>query len=286
MGDVTCRMTAWSPLRSIQSLSKFFFISGAATVTAWYAHPHLLNLAAHVLNLDFKDNVTAFQTSFFSFLSLVFAIYSGNTMAFLYDVRPSYDYASTFLRCCSFHLIPNDDVIIMLWCAFMQRQKEVVKNLYAECMALEELLEESVNTLGPDARDILAQVRWERFPEGILKELLKMKWVSLLSRSCSWRGIDVELRCAGCILIRRCTSQRISPPLSGRGMRWPPFVPRRATTAALALTLERFCKLHRDWRMHRWVPLFCYLHPEVLLLLAMFIARGVHSIFGQHKAMS
>jgi len=35
----------------------------------------------------------------------------------------------------------------------------VVKNLYAECMALEELLEESVNTLGPDARDILAQIR-------------------------------------------------------------------------------------------------------------------------------
>lgn len=84
------RMTAWSPLRSLQSLSKFFLISGAATASAWYAHPHLLNLAAHVLNLDFKDNVTAFQTSFFSFLSLVFAIYSGNTMAFLYDVRPTH----------------------------------------------------------------------------------------------------------------------------------------------------------------------------------------------------
>ncbi len=34
-----------------------------------------------------------------------------------------------------------------------------MKNLYAECMALEELLEEAVNTLGPDARDILTQVR-------------------------------------------------------------------------------------------------------------------------------
>ena len=34
--------------------------------------------------------MTAFQTSFFSFLSLVFAIYSGNTMAFLYDVSPSF----------------------------------------------------------------------------------------------------------------------------------------------------------------------------------------------------
>ena len=79
-------MSAWSPVRSLQSLAKFFFISGAATATAWYAHPQLLDVAAHVLNLDFKDNVTAFQTSFFSFLSLVFAIYSGNTMAFLYDV--------------------------------------------------------------------------------------------------------------------------------------------------------------------------------------------------------
>ena len=83
-----CRMSAWSPVRSLQSLAKFFFISGAATATAWYAHPQLLDIAAHVLNLDFKDNVTAFQTSFFSFLSLVFAIYSGNTMAFLYDVSP------------------------------------------------------------------------------------------------------------------------------------------------------------------------------------------------------
>lgn len=35
----------------------------------------------------------------------------------------------------------------------------MVKNLYNECMALEELLEEAVNALGPDARDILAQVR-------------------------------------------------------------------------------------------------------------------------------
>ena len=35
----------------------------------------------------------------------------------------------------------------------------MVKHLYHECMSLEELLEEAVNTLGPDARDILAQVR-------------------------------------------------------------------------------------------------------------------------------
>lgn len=42
----------------------------------------------------------------------------------------------------------------------LQRQKAMVQNLYGECMALEELLEESVNTLGPDARDILAQIRY------------------------------------------------------------------------------------------------------------------------------
>ncbi len=64
-----------------------------------------------------------------------------------------------------------------LCCARAQRQKEVVKNLYAECMALEELLEESVNTLGPDARDILAQVRWERFilktPGGFQTKIFK-----------------------------------------------------------------------------------------------------------------
>ena len=35
----------------------------------------------------------------------------------------------------------------------------MVKQLYSETMALEELLEEAVNTLGPDARDILLQIR-------------------------------------------------------------------------------------------------------------------------------
>jgi hypothetical protein len=37
-----------------------------------------------------QDQVTAFQSSFFSFLSLLFAIYSGNTMGFLYNVRHPY----------------------------------------------------------------------------------------------------------------------------------------------------------------------------------------------------
>lgn len=53
-------------------------------------------------------------------------------------------------------------LLVGLWltrvCLF-QRQKEMVKMLYNETMALEELLEEAVNTLGPDARDILAQIR-------------------------------------------------------------------------------------------------------------------------------
>ena len=49
-----CRNTAWSPMRSAQSLSKFFVITGFATTTAWFSHPYLLNLAAHVLHLDFK----------------------------------------------------------------------------------------------------------------------------------------------------------------------------------------------------------------------------------------
>ncbi|KAK9835192.1 hypothetical protein WJX81_004896 [Elliptochloris bilobata] len=122
--EESIKVRAWTVERSVQSLGKVFLVTGSATTAAYLCHPYLLNTAAHVLNLDFRDSVTAFQTSFFSFLSLVFAIFSGNTMAFLYD-----------------------------------RQKEVVKNLYAECMALEELLEESVNTLGPDARDILAQIR-------------------------------------------------------------------------------------------------------------------------------
>ena len=44
----------------------------------------------------------------------------------------------------------------------------MVKHLYHECMSLEELLEESVNTLGPDARDILAQVRYYDMANTIL----------------------------------------------------------------------------------------------------------------------
>ena len=47
----------------------------------------------------------------------------------------------------------------------LQRQKGIVEKLYAECMALEELLEEAVNTLGPDARDILGQIRQAPRPQ-------------------------------------------------------------------------------------------------------------------------
>lgn len=89
-------MRAWTIERSVQSLGKVFLVTGSATTAAYLCHPYLLNTAAHVLNLDFRDSVTAFQTSFFSFLSLVFAIFSGNTMAFLYDVRARCRHAAAF----------------------------------------------------------------------------------------------------------------------------------------------------------------------------------------------
>eukprot|EP00884_Botryococcus_braunii_P011500 jgi/Botrbrau1/20350/Bobra.0006s0019.2 len=113
-------------IRSASSirLPKFVFYTAAASGTSWLAHPYLLDYARLFLHLNPKDNVTAFQTSFFSFLSLIFAIYSGNTMAFLYD-----------------------------------RQKSLMMNLYWETMALERLTEEAIHTLGPNARDILCQIR-------------------------------------------------------------------------------------------------------------------------------
>lgn len=89
-------MRAWTIERSVQSLGKVFLVTGSATTAAYLSHPYLLNTAAHVLNLDFRDSVTAFQTSFFSFLSLVFAIFSGNTMAFLYDVRARCRHSAAF----------------------------------------------------------------------------------------------------------------------------------------------------------------------------------------------
>jgi hypothetical protein len=111
-----------------------------------------------------QDSVTAFQTSFFSFLSLVFAIYSGNTMAFLYEVSEPLPSSNTISVLSleqrrSLQSSPSLPELVVSVAWPLQRQKAMVQNLYAECMALEELLEESVNTLGPDARDILAQIR-------------------------------------------------------------------------------------------------------------------------------
>ena len=70
-------------------------------------------------------------------------------MAFLYDVSA--------LSSCDLQLSQCQAQGLQL---VVQRQKEMVKMLYNETMALEELLEEAVNTLGPDARDILAQIRY------------------------------------------------------------------------------------------------------------------------------
>jgi hypothetical protein len=40
-----------------------------------------------------------------------------------------------------------------------QRQKSLMMNLYWETMALERLTEEAIHALGPNARDILSQIR-------------------------------------------------------------------------------------------------------------------------------
>ena len=84
----------------------------------------------------------------------------------------------------------------------LQRQKEMVKQLYSETMALEELLEEAVNTLGPDARDILLQIRCAsaRLSRG---DRGPSYWVHA-SSSGSWS--------AGNILTRRSTTLRTSHP--------------------------------------------------------------------------
>ena len=59
-----------------------------AGLVAYLSHGKLINLAADMFSLDYSvSNVTPFQNSFFSVLSLLFAIFSGNSMAFLYDVR-------------------------------------------------------------------------------------------------------------------------------------------------------------------------------------------------------
>lgn len=52
----------------------------------------------------------------------------------------------------------------------------MVKQLYSETMALEELLEEAVNTLGPDARDILLQIRCCSAPSGSCSGVTSGAW--------------------------------------------------------------------------------------------------------------
>ena len=134
------RNSAWSPLRSAASLAKFFFITSSATATAWYAHPHLLNVAAHVLHLDFKDSVTAFQTSFFSFLSLVFAIYSGNTMAFLYDVGPPSSCQTALLSTVGMFAVPDCSIRCIYSQAFQYQVKCIHAQQCSVCVRAERAL--------------------------------------------------------------------------------------------------------------------------------------------------
>jgi len=94
---------------------------------AYLSHGKLIDLAEDIFMLDYSDNdVTPFQNSFFSVLSLLFAIFSGNSMAFLYD-----------------------------------RQRQLVAQFYEEVSYLEEVVEESVYALGTygEAFSILRQCR-------------------------------------------------------------------------------------------------------------------------------
>lgn len=95
-------------------------------LTAFVLHPKLVIFAADVFRLDWNADVSGFQTSFFSILSLLFAIFSGNSMGFLYD-----------------------------------RQRQLVLQFYDEVNYLEQVVEEASYALGKfgEANSILMQCR-------------------------------------------------------------------------------------------------------------------------------
>lgn len=110
---------------TIISIIQYLAITGAVGFGAWTLHPWLVESISDVFKLDFKDStVTPLQNSFFSELSLLFSIFSGNTMAFLYN-----------------------------------RQKDLVAQFYEEISILEEVMEEAAYALGDEAFGILRQVR-------------------------------------------------------------------------------------------------------------------------------
>lgn len=122
----------------------------------------------------------------------------------------------------------------------------MVKHLYHECMSLEELLEESVNTLGPDARDILAQVRWAPLrscftlitPEHNLAELLNLLLVATV--------FNKSTLFAGSTSRRRSMLQRTRHPPWVKGLLWQQSAAKPATIGVLAQTWERSCRHHSD----------------------------------------
>jgi hypothetical protein len=113
-----------SQYNGLKTLFRYTCFTTFAGFLAWQAHPYLLDAIGYVLDLNWKEtSVTPFQNSFFSVLSLLFAIFSGNSMGFLYD-----------------------------------RQRLMVQQFYTEVGALEEVLEEAAYALGDEAYSVLNQV--------------------------------------------------------------------------------------------------------------------------------
>lgn len=109
----------------LKTLLRYTFFTTFAGWGAWQAHPYLLDMIGALLDLNWKESsVTPFQNSFFSCLSLLFAIFCGNSMGFLYE-----------------------------------RQRQMVQQFYTEVGALEEVMEETVFALGDEAYSVLTQVR-------------------------------------------------------------------------------------------------------------------------------
>lgn len=108
------------------SVAKYILGPGVMGSFAFVVHPKLVIFAADVFHMDWNVDASGFQSSFFSILSLLFAIFSGNSMAFLYD-----------------------------------RQRQLVARFYDEVNYLEEVIEESVYALGKfgESYSILSQCR-------------------------------------------------------------------------------------------------------------------------------
>lgn len=83
-------MLGGSKYQGVKTLFRYTAFTGLAGFVAWVAHPYLLDVVGYALDLNWRESsVTPFQNSFFSVLSLLFAIFSGNSMGFLYDVSRS-----------------------------------------------------------------------------------------------------------------------------------------------------------------------------------------------------